>query len=212
MVRAAALIQADRLEEAEVLCQQMLGARFVPKRLRAAAHQNLAAIATRRGEFETALDHVRKAIRLRHSALRAKNVLVDILSYAEVTLLVNLGRVGEARARMDARGTVPEGDFLRVQHWTADLYVQFSEGQLRLEDDALWERSQAALRITGASHLLALCSWAYTLRRDDDMSTHLLTEAIDRAEPSTAVSSPSLWRWVEQRRATLDLVPASDDD
>ena len=201
MIRAAALVQSERLAEAEQLCTETLAGRFVPRRLRAAAHQNLAAIATRRGQFEAALDHVRKAIQLRHSALRPKNVLVDILAYAEVTLLVNLGRVGEARTRLEARGMVPDGDFLRVQHWTADLYVQFAERRLTLDEDGLWERANAALRITGAAHLLALCSWGYTVRVDEDMSQHLLEQAIDRAEPSTAITFPSLWRWVEERRA-----------
>jgi tetratricopeptide (TPR) repeat protein len=212
MIRAAALIQADRLEEAEMLCRELLAGRFVPKQLRASAYQNLAAIATRRGQFDVALEHVRRAIQLRHSAFRLRNVVVDILAYTEVTLLVNLGRVGEARARMDARGQAPGGDFLRVQHWTAELYVQFAEQRLGLEEDALWERSQAALRITGAGQLLALCSWAYTLRGDEDMAQHLLEQAIDRAEPSAAATFPLLWRWVDQRRVTLGLgaVPSSE--
>jgi tetratricopeptide (TPR) repeat protein len=205
MIHAAALVQADRLDEAEELCKATLAGRFVPRRLRAAAHQNLAAVSSRRGQFETALEHVRKAIALRHSAFRSKNVLVDILSYAEVTLLVNLGRTGEARARLEARGKVPEGDFLRVQHWTADLFVQFAEGRLGLEDDALWERAQAALRITGAAQLLALCAWGYTQRGDVDLSSHLLEQAIDRSEPSTPVTCPSLWKWVEERRKQLGL-------
>jgi tetratricopeptide (TPR) repeat protein len=207
MIRAAALIQSDRLDEAEALCQDTLAGRFVPRRLKAAAHQNLAAVATRRGQFEAALEHVRKAIQLRHSAFGSRNVLVDILAYAEVTLLVNLGRLGEARARLEARGKVPDGDFLRVQHWTADLYVQFAEGRLALDEDGLWQRGQAALRITGAAHLLALCAWAYTQRGDQDMARHFLEQALDRAEPSTPVTSPLLWRWVEERRQAEGLEP-----
>ena len=209
MIRAAALIQAERLEEAELLCRELLGGSFVPKQLRASAYQNLAAIATRRGQFDVALEHVRRAIQLRHSAFRLRNVVVDILAYTEVTLLVNLGRVGEARARMEARGQVPGGDFLRVQHWTAELYVQFAERHLRIEEDALWERSQAALRITGAGQLLALCAWSYSLRGDEDMAQHLLEQAIERAEPSAAATFPLLWRWVDERRVALGLAAPS---
>jgi tetratricopeptide (TPR) repeat protein len=200
MTRAAALIQADRLEEAEALCNQTLGGRLVPRRLRAVAHQNLAAVAARRGDFEGALGEVRKAIKLRHSSLR-KSVYLDVLAYVEIALLVNLGRVGEARARLDSRGKAPDGNYLRVQHWTVDLYVQFAEGRLAIEEDALWERSQAALQITGAAQLLALCSWGYAQLRDEDMSNHLLEQAIDRAEANLAQRVPTLWAWVQAQAA-----------
>ncbi len=199
MTRAAALIQADRLDEAEALCRQTLSGRLVPRRLRAVAHQNLSAIAVRRGDFEGALAEVRKAIKLRHSSLR-RSVYLDVLAYVEIALLVNLGRVGEARARLDGRGKPPEGNYLRVQHWTVDLYVQFAEGRCALDEDALWERSQAALRITGAAQLLALCAWGYGERRDEDMASHLLEQAIDRAEPHAEKRAPLLWKWVESKR------------
>ncbi|MSP62747.1 MAG: hypothetical protein EXR72_20935 [Myxococcales bacterium] len=198
MSQAAALIQSDRLDEAEVLCRQTLAGRLVPRRLRAVAHQNLSAVAARRGDFETSLTEVRKAMKLRHSSLR-RSVYQDVLAYVEVALLVNLGRVGEARARLDGRGKPPEGNYLRVQHWTVDLYVQFAEGRLGLDEDALWERSQSALQITGAAQLLALCAWGYAERRDEDMSSHLLEQAIDRAEPNLALRVPALWKWVESR-------------
>ena len=139
MTRAATLIQADRLDEAEALCRQALRGRFVPKRLRAVAHQNLSAVAARRGDFEGSLKELREAVKLRHSAFR-KNVYLDVLAYVEIALLVNLGRVAEARARLDGRGKIPEGNYLRVQHWTADLYVQFGEGRLTLDEGVrLWD-------------------------------------------------------------------------
>jgi hypothetical protein len=200
MVRAVTLIQADQLDEAEVLCRRTLSGRLVPRQLRAVAHQNLSAIATRRGDFETALGELRKAIRLRHSVLR-RSVMLDVLAYLEIALLVNLGRVGEARARLDGRGAAPEGNYLRVQHWTADLYVQFAEGRLALDEDQLWERSHAALQITGAAQLLALCAWGYAERRDAEMSSHLLEQAVDRAEQGMDKRAPLLWRWVESRRS-----------
>jgi tetratricopeptide (TPR) repeat protein len=199
MTRAATLIQADRLDEAEALCRQTLAGRLVPKRLRAVAHQNLSAILSRRGDFEGALGEVRKAVKLRHSSLR-RSVYLDVLAYVEIALLVNLGRVGEARARLDGRGKAPEGNYLKVQHWTVDLYVQFSEGKLAIDEDGLWERSQAALAITGASQLLALCAWGFDQRRDEDMVAHLLEQAVDRAESNMATRVPALWKWVEERR------------
>jgi hypothetical protein len=127
--------------------------------------------------------------------------MLDVLAYLEIALLVNLGRTGEARARLDGRGTPPQGNYLKVQHWTADLYVQFAEGRCTIDEDQLWERSHAALQITGAAQLLALCSWAYGERRDAEMAAHLLDQAVDRAEPGMAQRAPALWRWVETKKA-----------
>ncbi len=192
---AAMLIQENRLDEAETLCRATLAGQIVPRRLRAAAHQNLSAIAARRGDFEPALSELRRAIQLRHSPFR-RSVYLEVLAYVEIGLLVNLGRVGEARARLDSRGAVPDGNYLRVQHWTAELFVQFAEGRLEIDDDELWLRSQAALRITGAAQLLALCAWAFAQRGDEEMRRHLIEQAVERADPQVAIRLPTLWHWV----------------
>lgn len=199
LAQAATLIQADRLDEAEAICRTLAGRRRVPRRVRATAHQNLAAVAARRGQFELALSELRQAVKLHHSTWR-RSIYVDVLAYVEIGLLINLGRVGEARARFDGRGPIPEGNYLRLQHWTCDLFVQFAEGRLTLDEEELWQRSQAALKISGAAQLLALCSWAFTERGDRDMADHLLAEAVERAEPSLPQRVPSLWAWVERER------------
>ena len=198
--RAAGLIAEGRLVEAEATCRELLSSRLSSRELRAGAHQNLAVVASRRGDFEEALVHTRAAIRLRHSALR-RSVQLELLAYLELMLLVNLGRVGEARARLTARGAIPDGDYLRMLHWTADLAVQFAEGRVALDEEDLWERGRAALRITGAANLLALCAWAYARQGEAEMAVHLLAEAADRADVETAIGFPRLWAWVEERRA-----------
>jgi tetratricopeptide (TPR) repeat protein len=197
--KAARLLQADRLDEAETLCRRTLSGRLVQRRYRAVAHQSLAAIAVRRGQFETALGEARAAMELHARSFR-RSVYLDMLAYFEIGLLVNLGRVREARERLDARGPVPEGNYLKLQHWTADLSVQFAEGRLQLDEEQLWVRSKSGLQITRGAQLLALCAWAYFERGDADLGSHLLEQAVDRAEPHSARSAPGLWRWVEEKR------------
>jgi len=197
--KAARLLQAERLDEAETLCRRILAGTLVPRRYRAVAHQNLAAIALRRGQFETALGEARAAMELHARSFR-RSVYLDMLAYFEIGLLVNLGRVREARERLDARGAVPEGNYLKLQHWTADLTVQFAEGRLRLDEEQLWTRSKSGLQITRGAQLLALCAWGYFQRGDADLGSHLLEQAVDRAEPYSAQSAPALWRWVEEKR------------
>ena len=96
---------------------------------------------------------------------------------------------------------MPDGDFLRTLHWTADLAVQFAESQLVLDEDELWERSGMALRITGAATLLALCGWAYAQRGEAEMADHLIAEAMERSDGDTATGFPRLWAWARDRRA-----------
>ena len=228
--RVAELIADNRLAEAERLCRHALSGRFVPRAISAAAHHNLGIIASRRGEFAIALEEVRASAKLRQGGLRLsrRNVYADILGYAEITLLVNLGRTGEARARLDARSVtpvgLPEGDLLALLHIAADLSVQFAEGRPTLDNDQLWDCSRRALRLHSAPHLLALCAWAHaefaspSITGDDsnlEMSDHLLAEALDRvrATPESPITFPSLWAWVESRRprlSALALAPESD--
>ena len=212
MRRVAELIADGRLAEAEQHCQRVIARRFVPRALKAAAHHNLAIIASRRGNFMLALEQVRASAKLRQSGLRLsrKSLYVDLLAYAEIGLLVNLGRTGEARARLEARGPAPQGDFLRLLHTGAELSVQFAENRLTLDDDDLWDRSRRALRLHSAPHLLALCAWAHATRQNEaslEMSDHLLGEAIERATPESPITFPTLWAWVESRRPRLAPLP-----
>ena len=89
----------------------------------------------------------------------------QVVEYAEITTLVNLGRVGEARQRLEQKqGEVPEGDYLRLQHWVRSCtcaWPRASTGSRR----ELHERASTALGITGAGGLLGPAAWAHSHRR-----------------------------------------------
>jgi len=51
---------------------------------------------------------------------------------------------------------VPEGDYLRLQHWGAELYVCLAEGEHRIDADALPPVRHRRAQITGAAALLGL--------------------------------------------------------
>ena len=140
---------------------QGAGVVALPEARAALAEQNLGAVYNRRGNFEEALAHQRAAMTL-YARGNAKSPMRQVVEYAEIITLVNLGRVGEARQRFDQKqGKVPEGDYLRMQHWGAELYVCLAEGEHRLDPEQLHQCAIAALKITGAAALLGLSAWAH---------------------------------------------------
>jgi len=178
---AVALLAHDRLDEAEQALNEVRYSFRCPRPLRAMAEQNLGSIASRRGDYETALEHQRNALVL-YARMRRKNPMRQLTEYAEVVTLVNLGRTGEARQRFDARAGegAPIGDYLRLQHWVADLYISLAEGGHRVDGDELHARARVALQVSGAAALLGLLSWAELESGDRDFAWHLLREAFDR--------------------------------
>jgi tetratricopeptide (TPR) repeat protein len=202
--QAALLSSHDRLDEAELLLRRMLKRRFVARRLRALAHHNLGAVATRRGDHREALAHLREAVALYQASWR-KSPHLRSCQYGEVIALCNLGRAEEAQGRFGAMREVPEGDYLLVKHWTTHLYVAFCQGRIRLEEDDLWQRAQRALRITSSSALLSLCAWAYQQRGDLDMAWHLLRESYERLDGVPLLRTmPPLWAWMEKNRKAAE--------
>ena len=211
---ATRLLVHDRLDEAEALLREVLGSRGCPRQVRALAEQNLGAVYVRRGEFEKALEHQRAAMTL-YAKGRRKGVFAHTVEYAEITTLVNLGRIGEARQRFEqknAKGS-PSGDYLRVQHWVAELYVCLAEGEHRISPDDLHERAKAALAITGASALLGLGSWAHWKTGDTEMAWHLLREAYDRLTGTGLQRGlPRLLDWMDQHRAEAGVTDKPVDE
>ncbi len=209
---AARLIMHDRLDEAEAVLQRVLRSWRCPKQLRALAEQNLAMISMRRGNFEDALQRQRTAMTI-YARLRSKSVFARTIAYSEVITLVNLDRVGEARQRLEQRGPIPDGDYLRLQHWMAELYVCLGEGEHRFTADELHERARTGLAITGASALLGLAAWAHFFKNDLDQAWHLLREAYDRRTsfPLDRVM-PKLHAWMELHAAEAGAVAPRDDD
>jgi hypothetical protein len=211
---ATRLIVHDRLDEAQALLESVLRSWRCPRPLKALAEQNLAMVFIRRGEFEKALERQRAAMVL-YARSRSKSVFARTVEYAEVVTLVNLGRVGEARQRLEQRGPAPKGDYLRLQHWVAELYVCLAEGEHRLTADDLHERARAALAITGAAALLGLSAWAHAFKGDTDQAWHLLREAFDRREAFPLERGlPKLYEWMRAHAAEAGIDPnaAVDED
>ncbi len=197
--QAALLSSHDRLDEAELILRRLLKRKLVARRLRALAHHNLGAVATRRGDHAEALDQLRQAVVLYQASWR-KSPHLRSCQYGEVIALCNLGRTDEARERLASLKERPEGDYLLIKHWTTELYVAFCQGKHHAEGD-LWERAQRALRITSSSALLSLCAWGFERQGDLDMAWHLLREAYDRLEGVPLLRTmPPLWRWMEAQR------------
>lgn len=208
--QAVALCAHDRCDEAEVLLRRLLSRRKLPQRHRALGLHNLAVVASRRGEHLEALAYQRAAMRIYQQAW-ATSPHYTACQYGEVMTLCNLNRLDEAVEHLRALPERPEGDYLLLKAWTADLYLRFCRKDAPPDAEALWERAERALRITSAVALLGLCSWAYTQGRssDLDMAWHLLREAHGRLvesleespdNPSLARLLPPLWKWMIEHR------------
>jgi tetratricopeptide (TPR) repeat protein len=209
--KATVLLVHDQLDEAEALLRKVLSSWRCPRHVAALAEQNLGAVYNRRGNFEEALAHQRASMTL-YARGNAKSPMRQVVEYAEMITLVNLGRIGEARQRLDQKhGVVPEGDYLRLQHWGAELYVCLAEGDHKLDPDGLHQCAIAALKITGAAALLGLTAWAHWKMNDLDQAWHLLREAYDRREGVRLERSmPLLWTWMESHSASAGISPTSD--
>jgi hypothetical protein len=210
--KATVLLVHDQLDEAEALLRKVLASWRCPRHMAALAEQNLGAVYNRRGNFEEALAHQRAAMTL-YARGNNKSPMRQVVEYAEMITLVNLGRVGEARQRLDQKhGVVPEGDYLRLQHWGAELYVCLAEGEHKLDADGLHQCAIAALKITGAAALLGLTAWAHWKMNDLDQAWHLLREAYDRREGVRLERSmPLLWAWMEAHAAEAAVETSGGD-
>lgn len=204
--QAALLSSHDRLDEAEGTLLRLLRRRWVGRRLRALIHHNLGAVSTRRGDHAEALRQLRQAVAHYQISWRRSPHLRSC-QYGEVIALCNLGRLAEAKQKLQALPAAPEGDYLLLKQWTTELYVRFACTETPPGSAELWTRAERALRITASSALLALCAWAYTQEaaRDLDLAWHLLREALDRldGEPLQQIMPP-LWRWMQDNRAAAE--------
>jgi ATP/maltotriose-dependent transcriptional regulator MalT len=196
--RAVRLIRDERVDEARDMLTSLTRARLIPKATRALVEHNLAVCYTKRGDFETALVHWERARGL-YGAKRKPSVFAQMADYSEIKTLVNVGRIGDARGRLAAKGDAPEGDYLQLQHWVAELYVLFADGKHELTDDELHARARVGLELTGGAPLLGLTAWAHHVSGDDDQAWHLLGEAIERADdPGIEQTMPLLHTWMQE--------------
>lgn len=202
--RAVRLIRDERVAEALELLQSLGRARLVPRATRALIEHNIAVCHTKRGEFETALEHWQRAREL-YGAKRKPSVFAQMADYSEIKTLVNVGRIGDARGRLAAKGEAPDGDYLQLQHWVAELYVLFADGKHDLTDDELFARARVGLELTVGAPLLGLTAWAHHVSGDDDQAWHLLGEALDRSDdPGIEQTMPLLHAWMQKHAALAE--------
>lgn len=202
-LRAAGnLLRADRADDAIPILESLRRSRLGARGLRSLAEHFLARAHLHQGRFAPALEHVRRA----QGGYRQNRTLWPMLAaYDEVTILVGLDRLAEAREVFERRARPePTGDYLQVVHWTTELHLCLAEGDHRWDDDHLHAVARTALGISSATALIALTAWAHHRRGDLDQAHHLLREALDRpTSPWEPRVLPRLHAWIEAHRAEV---------
>lgn len=208
--RALRAIAADRSEEAERIYRSVLAAKLLPAKYKTAAEQGLVTCDAVAGRHEEALAHAQSVLR---RLGRARSGPAQIARYSEVILLVNVGQLDEARAKLEELGPIPEGEYFRIQHWSVELYVALAQGTHTFDEDELHVRAKAALAITSAAGLLGLLAWAFDHLGDEDMTALLLDEARDR-HPGRKLSGPMplLEAWMTKQPAPASDARADEDE
>jgi tetratricopeptide (TPR) repeat protein len=199
--RATALVVADRLDEAEALLARIGGRHSNADPIKSQVDQNLARVASMRGQYAEALAHLESALAVRATAreLRGRR---RTLEYSRVQTLVNLDRVAEARARFDELPRALEGDYLRLVRATTELYLAFAEGEHQFEPAYLREQAEIGMGIPSAIAQLALIAWAEERLGHRRAAADLL--AIARARSGlryVRLFYPRLADWMEARAA-----------
>jgi hypothetical protein len=190
------LLGAERHDDAEALCRRLLARRRASPLMRSLGHRGLAYLRLRVGDFAGALEEYRSAVELRESWPADFGPFERAtLVYGEVLALVNLGRVAEARTRL-ATVPMPRRDYLRIQHWIADLFVQLGEGRVSIPEEELWQRARTGLAVLASGALVPLCGWAFEQLGDREMAEHLREVALDRGARGLERAAPALHRWL----------------
>lgn len=204
--RTAALLSQRRYEEAALQLHRLLRGRLFRRYKDPAIYQQLSDIARLQGHYEKALEYVRKALR---GATKSPVSVQEQLSVcSEITLLCNLERWEEALQRLQAlQPVLLPGSLVQFRYRVARLYVDLGRGQTDISEEALWSYAQQALRTNVGATLLALCSWAYEQRGDQEMAEHLFQEAWNRQEQDPAFGEhpyPFVWHWVQAQTLVFE--------
>lgn len=198
--RGAALLAAERLEDAEQELVPLTQSRWTTQTVRALAWQNLAGVAIRRGLPDLALSHVRRceAI-LRRVWWVPLGPWRTINRFSEVQLLAQLGRVDEAR-QLYASTSAPDGEYFLLLRMNAELMMAFSERSAASLPEDLHPWVRTALATTSAELAVATLAWAYQERGDCEMAEHLLAQARDRIDVSIfSRMFPTVWAWIDRQ-------------
>ena len=182
---AAALVAAERLDEAEAQLHDLVQARTASKMVRALAWHNLGGVELRRSNPNLALEHVQRARQLLASTRkRTAGPWPWINRFNEALLLAQTGRVAEARKAIEELGSAPEGEYFEILHINVRLMLAFSADDVALLPPDIHEWTRLALDTTSAELALTLLAWAHDRRGDDDMSALLVEQALDRMDES----------------------------
>lgn len=196
--RAAALVAAERIDEAEELLRPLQRGRH-PAALRGRADLYLSRVAALRGRYAEALLLQESALSLLGRDRRTRS-LRRVAAYQRVVTMVNLGRVTEARHNFEALPRTLEGDYLRVLRATAELYLALVEGQHRFDPTFLQEQADIALPLPSARALLSLLAWAQDHAGQPGVSAQLLAAARDKPGGAQVQRLyPRLADWEHQR-------------
>ena len=200
--KVASLMVAERYGEAEALAESVRRS-WPPNRVtRREALNALVQIASVQGQFQRARKMQEEAEALYRYAHEKRSVQYLIHRYGRVVTLCNLGELGAARKLFVESGEVPEGDYLRLLHWTCELLLAFCEGQHELDDEALHARGRRGLEVVPGTPLLALAAWGFEQSGDGDMAQHLLSVVDERWEPRMARALPRVAAWLAQHGIT----------
>lgn len=194
------------------LAEPVTRAWWVPARVRALAELRVAIADALEGQSERALERVRHA----RARLSPRLVQHQFSYYTEINLLTALGRTKEARALLESRGGVPQGEVLKLSYWIAQMHLAVAEGKIEpgtLESDELHERMRKGLSMTAGADLLFLCAWAYAQRGEHEDAKFAWHQARDReGSQRLDVSMPKLAGWMAEYRIDHPDVDAVDPD
>lgn len=195
--------------EARAAAEPVTRAWWLPRHVRALAELRLAAALALEGKPEEALGRLRRG----RARLSPRSVQYRSSRFTEVHLLVQLGRLGEAKAVLSELGAAPPGEVLRVAHWLAELHLACAEGAHSLTEQELHDRARKGLAMTAGRDLLQLCAWGYAQLGDREQVEFLLGEALDREGSSQLeVTMPALHRWLAAAEFTPRRPVDPDDE
>jgi hypothetical protein len=205
---SAALGRGDAAA-AQQAAEPVAKAWWLPRHVRALAEIRVAAALAIEGQAEQALSRLRRG----RGQLSGRSVQHRSSRFTEVHLLVQLGKLEEARTVLTDLGTPPDGEVLKVAHWLAELHLACAEGKHSLDEHALHERTRKGLAMTAGRDLLQLCAWGYAQLGDREQVEFLLGEALDREGSShLEVTMPSLYKWLAAAEYTPKKPNDSADD
>ncbi|MDX2089410.1 MAG: hypothetical protein SFX73_16275 [Kofleriaceae bacterium] len=201
--------------QGRALAEPITRAWWAPARVRALAELRIAIADALDGKGAEALERVRRA----RAKLSPRLIQHQFSYYTECNLLIALGRTKEARAVLDARGPIPQGEVLKLSYWIAQMHLYATEGEIppnTLDDAELHERMRKGLSMTAGRDLLLLCAWCYAHRGEHDDAKFAWREAKDReGSQRLDIAMPKLAAWMieyAKERPDVEAPPPDEYD